>query len=370
MPLLDILFYSFIAVIGVQAAFYLGFFSKFIFEKNAKKKPKNIPVSVIICAKNEAKNLQRFLPHILNQDYPTYEVVLINDSSIDNTLDVMEHFEAQYDNIKIVNVRNIEAFWANKKYALTLGIKAAKYDTLLFTEANSKPISNQWIRQMSSHFYDSKTIVIGYSTYKRIKGSFLNTLIRFDNLLSGLQYLSFAQIGMPYMGVGKNLAYHRDTFYEARGFMNHIDINSGEDKLFVNEIATSKNTSICITKDSFTETLPKTKFKDWILQKRRHLNTVSRYKTKFKIVLSLFYLSQLFFWALGILLLIFAFNWNIVLTLIIFRFLIFYLALGKTAKKLNEKGLLLWLSFLDFFLINTQIIIFIKNLISKPHHWK
>lgn len=370
MQLLDILFYSFIAVICVQTAFYLGVFSRFAFRKFKSKKPKNIPVSVIICAKNEAENLQNFLPHILNQDYPDYEVVLINDSSIDHTLEVMEQFEAQHNNVKIVNVKNIEAFWANKKYALTLGIKAAKNSYLLFTDADCKPLSNQWIREMSAHFSNTKTIIIGYSSYKHIKGSFLNILIRFENLLTATQYFSYAIMGMPYKGVGRNLAYQTETFYAARGFMNHIDINSGEDDLFVNEIATDKNTTICSTKNSFTESLPKTTFKDWILQKRRHISTANRYKLKDKILLSFFYTSQLLFWVLVIILLYFSFNWTIVLILIAFRFALQYLILGKASLKLNEKGLLPLLPLLDFFLINMQLIIFIKNLISKPHHWK
>ncbi|WP_338732930.1 glycosyltransferase [Mangrovimonas cancribranchiae] len=370
MQFIDIVFYSFIVVVCIQTVFYLGIFSKFAFEKIKHKKAKTIPVSVIICAKNEAENLQNFLPSILEQDYPNFEVILINDSSRDHTLDVMEQFEKQYNNIKIVNVRNIEAFWANKKYALTLGIKAAKNNTLLFTDADCKPVSNKWISDMSSHFSHTKTIVIGYGAYKRIKGSFLNMLIRFETLLTATQYFSYASLGMPYMAVGRNLAYRSETFYDARGFMNHIDINSGDDDLFINEIATGKNTAICVTKTSFTESLPKTTFKDWVLQKRRHISTAHRYKLKHKILLSTFYASQFLFWGLAIALLLTTFNWPIVLSLVLFRFLLLYLILGKTSKKLNEKGLLAILPILELFLISMQMVIFIKNLISKPHHWK
>ncbi len=370
MQTLDIIFYTFIVVICVQTIYYLGIFSKFAFSKVKTPKPNDLPVSVIICAKNEADNLTHFLPSIIKQDYPNFEIVLINDNSHDETLDVMEHFQQLHNNIKIVNVKNVEAFWGKKKYALTLGIKAAKNEHLLFTDADCKPVSNQWIREMSSHFSDSKAIILGYGAYKRKKGSLLNQLIRFETLLTAMQYFSYACAGIPYMGVGRNLAYKSDTFYKANGFINHMDVYSGDDDLFVNETATSKNTAICASKNSFTMSPPKTNFNAWIRQKRRHISTAGRYKKKHKILLAIFYLSQILFWLLTIILLAFLFNWPIVLGLVGFRLLLQYIVIGKTAQKLNEKGLLPLLPFLEIVLISVQLTIFIQNKISKPHHWK
>lgn len=370
MLILDVLLYTFIVVIIVQAFYYLGIFQKFSFSKTSPASNKNFPVSVIICAKNEAQNLRTFLPSILQQDYPNFEVILINDSSSDDTLEVMEAFKAVNDFIKIVDVKNVEAFWGNKKYALTLGIKAAKNKHLLFTDADCKPVSKQWITEMCSQFSDTKSIVIGYGGYQKIKGSFLNKVIRYETLLTATQYLSYAKIGIPYMAVGRNLAYHSDTFYEARGFMSHIDLNSGDDDLFVNESATSKNTAVCTSANSFTLSKPKTTFSSWILQKRRHVSTAYRYKTKHKIALGLFYISQILFWILATLLLALQYQWMLVAGLVTLRFIIIYTILGLSAKKLNETDLLILLPFLELFLIVSQFFIFIKNLIAKPHHWK
>lgn len=152
MILLDVVFYSFVVVVVIQVIYYGVLFGSFAFSDAEKRASKKIPVSILICAKNEAKNLKQFLPSVLNQSYSNFEVVLINDASIDNTLEVMESFAKTHNNIKIVNVENNEAFWANKKYALTLGIKAAKYDHLLFTDADCKVISNNWISEITSHF--------------------------------------------------------------------------------------------------------------------------------------------------------------------------------------------------------------------------
>lgn len=370
MSLLDLLFYTFIVVVFIQVIFHIFFFGKFAFFKPKKKAQKNIAVSVIICAKNEAKNLKLFLPSIISQDYPEFEIILINDASYDDSLEIMENFARNHHNIKIVNVENIEAFWGNKKYAITLGIKASKNDFLLFTDADCKPLSKYWIKQMTSHFSNNKSIILGYGSYSKIKNSLVNKLIRFETLVTAIHYFSFAKIGIPYMGVGRNLAYRKETFFNAKGFMNHMNILSGDDDLFINQVATNNNTDICISKNSFTESVPKTSFKSWFKQKRRHISTANHYKFKHKLLLFLIYTSNFLFWILAIILLVLKFNWLIVISLFILRLIIQYVIIGLSSKKLNETDLLVALPFLDFFLMITQLTIFINNLIAKPNHWK
>ncbi len=370
MFLLDLLYYTFIAVVSIQVFFYLLFFGRYTYTKPKKQTQSNIPVSVIICAKNEAENLKTFLPSIIAQDYPDFEIVLINDASRDETAEVMEHYAKLHDHIKIVTVRNTEAFWGNKKYALTLGIKAAKNNLLLFTDADCKPTSKLWIKKMSKHFNDKKTIILGYGSYAKHKKSLLNKLIRFETLMTATLYFSFAKLGIPYMGVGRNLAYTKDQFFNANGFVNHMKILSGDDDLFINQVATKQNTAICFSKGSFTESLPKTSLDDWFKQKRRHVSTAKHYKFIHKILLTLIYFSQFLFWSTAILLFISGFNLNIVIPLFICRLLIQYIILGLSAKKLGETDVLFLLPFLEIFLIISQLAIFINNLISKPNHWK
>ncbi|WP_347924606.1 glycosyltransferase [Pontimicrobium sp. SW4] len=369
MIVLDVLFYTFIIVVLIQLFFYGVLFSKFSFHKYQNKKQKNIAVSILVCAKNEAENLKEFIPLILKQNYPTFELVLINDNSNDDTLDIMKSFQLVHDNIKIVDVKPIEAFWGNKKYALTLGIKASSNNFLLFTDADCKPLSNNWIKEMSSHFTNKKTIVLGYGAYNKTKG-LVNKLIRFETLLTAIQYFSYTKIGMPYMAVGRNLAYRKETFFEARGFMNHMSVRSGDDDLFVNQVANASNTAICISKDSFTESIPESSLSEWFVQKKRHVSTSKFYKLKHKFLLGLFYLSQFLFWLLSIILLIILFKWKVVLSLFILRFIVQFVVVGLSAKKLNEKDLVILLPFLELFLIVSQLIIFISNITSKQGRWK
>jgi hypothetical protein len=222
---------------------------------------------------------------------------------------------------------------------------------------------------MSCQFSEETSIVLGYGAYDKIKNSFLNKLIRFETLMTAIQYFSYAKNGLPYMGVGRNLAYTKTLFFKANGFANHMHLKSGDDDLFINQNATLQNSTLQFTKNSFTTSVPKTSFKEWVLQKRRHVSTATHYKPIHKFLLGLYYISQLAFWSLAFLLFSFTFLWKIVLGIVIFRTGLHYLVIAKSAQKLAEKDLIIWTPFLEVFLIFVQLFIFIKNLTSKPTHW-
>lgn len=368
--MLTITFYFFIFIVAIQLFYYLIIFGKFAFAKAQKSTPKRIPISVIVCAKNEGENVAKFVPLLAQQDYPDFEIVLIDDASSDNTLDLFEAFEKQYPNIRLVKVENNEAFWGNKKFALTLGIKAAKNEYLLFTDADCYPSSKNWIKEMSSQFTMNKTIVLGYGAYDKIAGSFLNKIIRFETMLTAVQFFSWAKTGRPYMGVGRNLAYKREEFFNVNGFIDHMKIRSGDDDLFINQAAKGKNTTVCYSPESFTYSQPKLTFKDWFNQKRRHVSTAKLYKAYDRTQLAVFYGSQLLFLLLPIVLLAFQYQWIIVLGLIGFRYLFAWITLGFSAGKLKEKDVMYWFPVIEITLIFTQANIFLTNIFSKPVHWK
>lgn len=363
------IFYFFVAIVAIQFIYYVIVFGKFAFAKAQKSNPKRIPISVIVCAKNEAENVEKFIPLLAEQDYPDFELVLIDDASSDNTLELFEGFVKRYPNVKLVKVENNEAFWGNKKFALTLGIKAAKYEYLLFTDADCRPVSKNWIAEMSSQFTIDKTIVLGYGAYEKLPG-FLNKLIRFETMLTAVQYFSWAKTGKPFMGVGRNLAYKREEWLNVRGFMDHMKVRSGDDDLFINQAANGKNTAICFTPDSFTYSEPKKSFREWFTQKRRHVSTSGHYKSSDKAQLGVFYTTQLLFVLAAIVLLAFQFEWMIVAGLIGFRYLFTWLTLGLSAGKLREKDVVYFYPVIELALIFTQLNVFFSNIFSKPVHWK
>lgn len=366
------LLYALAAVILIQCIYYLGIFGSLVFKKPVLKTEKSldVPVSVIIWIKNNEQELRENLPYFLNQHYKTFQIVLINDASHDDSLEVMETFAAQHKNVKIVNVENNENFWGKKKYALTLGIKAATYEPLIFTSIDSVPESAEWLQLMVNGLLSGKSIVLGYSGYKTGKKSFLNTFSRFDNMLFSLKYLSLANIGIPYIGTGINMGYQRSIFFQANGFVKHLHLRTGEDHLFVNEMATKENTGIVVKPGSFIKTAPPPTFKRWFQTKRNIMGLVSFYQSKHKTILRLFSLSQGLFWLLSIILLAFRFQLWVVLAMLSFHFIIMTLTLRKASKMFNEPLSWMAIPFLEFFLMMNQFIIFILNSFSKPSHWR
>jgi len=364
------LFYFFIAIVVIQVFYYLGIFGKFAFAKPQDITSKKLPVSVIVCAKNEEENVKKFIPLLADQNYPDFEIVLIDDASSDETLEVFEQFEQQYPNIRLVKVQNNEAFWGNKKYALTLGIKASKKEYLLFTDADCYPTSKNWITAMTSQFTMNKTIVLGYGGYEKVERSLLNKIIRFETVLTAVQYFSWAKLGLPYMGVGRNLAYKKEEFFNVNGFIEHIQIRSGDDDLFINQAANKNNTTISYTPESFTYSKPKETYREWFTQKRRHISTAEHYKFFDKMQLGLFFISQLFFFILVIVLLAFQFQWIAVLAILATRYTVAWTVIGFSAGKLKENDIKVWFPIVEIMLIFTQINIFITNIFSKPVYWK
>ena len=364
-------FIAFCAIILIQFLFYIFFYLKFSNKSFTSKNRNYSPISVIICAKNEAKNLAENLPFIAKQNYPSFEIVLVDDFSTDNSLEIMEQFQRNFSskNCTITITSPNKNLREGKKNALSAGIKTAKHEYLLLTDADCKPNSEFWISSLSENFSNEKAIVLGYGAYQKIENSFLNKIIRFETLLTALQYFSYANIGKAYMGVGRNIAYKKEQFVKINGFEKHENILSGDDDLFINEIATKTNVVTCLSANSFTISKPETVFKNWIKQKRRHITTANYYKPNHQILLGLFYLSQISFWILACTLLILSIYPAATIILIVLRFILWYATILKSANQLQEKDLIRYAPLYEFSIIFIQLYLFIRNLISAPKNW-
>lgn len=353
----------------VQLIYYLFIFSKLAFYKMQNQVSKTHPVSLIICARNELKNLRINLPLILEQDYPDYQVIVVNDCSWDESGKALEEYEDLYPRLKVVTIQEQERYKHGKKFALALGIKAATNEILLLTDADCRPAGKKWLMEMTKNISEVKDIVIGYGAYQKTSG-LLNKWIRFDTVFNAIQYLSRAMSGNAYMGVGRNLCYKRSLFFKNKGFASHYHILSGDDDLFVNETATSKNVSVELTPESFTFSKPKESFGSWLNQKKRHISTGNLYKPSHQFMLGLFYLSHVFFYLTLAALLILKIKPEIVISAYAFRLLIQLLIFGKSMQKLNELDILWLIPVFDIFIVLIYPILAISNMFIKNKKWK
>ena len=354
----------FTTVIALQVLYYLFFFLRLAIYKKPKKTVQvEHPISVVICARDEAHNLANTLPGVLVQAYSTtHEVVLVNDNSEDETKYLLDEFKKSFKNLNPVLLTQGAKMIAGKKFPLSMGIKSAKNETLLLTDADCIPASEHWMRLMQDGYNEGKEIVLGYGAYKK-KPGLLNKLIRFETFHTALQYFSYALAGLPYMGVGRNLSYKRELFIKNKGFSSINQIPSGDDDLFINQVANRRNTAIVIDHDAHTLSEPKITFKDWMTQKYRHYTTSKFYKKKHVFLLGLYSLSQFLVYPSLILALVFTKAYFLLIGLWACRMIVQGLILRGAMKKLNELDLWPWFILLDIWS-------FFYYLFTLPSVWK
>ncbi|MGN6196681.1 MAG: glycosyltransferase [Ginsengibacter sp.] len=366
----NVIFLGFCIITFIQLFYYLFFFLRLALHKAI---PKNIsqthPVSVIICSRDEAANLVKNLPGALVQKYKTtHEVIVVNDNSLDESKYILEEYQRRFKQLKLVELKQEARFIPGKKFPLSVGIKTAKHEVVLLTDADCVPASELWIEKMQDGFYDGIEIVLGYGPLHKKKG-FFNKMVRWETFHTALQYLSYAKSGMAYMGVGRNLSYKKSVFFRHKGFSAHNHVPGGDDDLFINNAATKKNTAIAIDKDSFTLSEPAKTWKQWIRQKKRHYTTSKYYKPLHKFLLGLYAFSLFLFYPLFIVSL-FIFNWKLTLLVFAIRFLVQAFVIFKTTNKLDEKDLFPWFVFFDAWMF-FYYFMFSTALFKKPaKKWK
>lgn len=354
----------------VQILYQLIVFSRLAFYKENKEMATNYqPVSVVISAHDEDYNLRKNLPLILKQDYPNFEVVVVNHASTDDTAQLLSDLKREFDNLQIVTINQDLNFFKGKKFPLSIGIKSAKNEILLLTDADCKPNSNNWIKMMSKNYTSKTEVILGYAPYAKSPG-LLNLIIRYDTFIIGLQYLSYALMGIPYMGVGRNLSYRKSIFYKNKGFTSHYNISSGDDDLFIKQVSTKTNTKIEISEDSFMFSEPKKTFSSWFTQKQRHLSTSSYYSPLFKILLGGFSLSLLFYYISLFLLIVNNVLLIPTLSIIAVVFATKFFIQKKATSKLHENQILLFSLFGDIVYLILMSIISILSIIRKHNNWK
>ncbi len=361
----EIVFIVFCAVTLIQLFYYLFFFLRLaLYNPGVKATSHTHPVSVIICARDEAANLAKNLPGSLVQEYrTTHEVIVVDDNSFDDSKYLLEEFHKKFKQLHILELKQEAMLIPGKKFPLSMGIKAAKYEIVLLTDADCVPASEFWIDKMQAAYNDETEIVLGYGAYYK-KPGLLNKVLRWETFHTALQYLSYALAGLAYMGVGRNLSYKKTIFFRHKGFSAHNHVASGDDDLFINMAATRRNTKISIDKESFTLSEPAKTWRQWIKQKRRHYSTGKYYRPLHKFLLGWYSFSHFLFYPLLAATIIF-FNWQWALIVFGVRFLMQAIIFYPLAKKLDEKDLYPLFLFFDVWMF-FYYLLFAVSLIKKP----
>jgi glycosyltransferase involved in cell wall biosynthesis len=335
----QVVFYVFCLVTLIQLLYYWLLFNKVAgYKKPDRPQSQQHPVTMVICARDEAANLAKNLPGVLVQTYPTtHEVIVVNHNSQDETRYLLDELKKQFKQLQVVNLEQEAKGIPGKKYPLSIGIKEAKHEIILLTDADCVPASEHWLWKMQDAYTNGVEVVLGYGAFYKRPGM-LNKLIRFETFHTALQYFSLALAGLPYMGVGRNLSYKKNLFLRNKGFSSINHVLSGDDDLFINQIANKHNTGIVLDPEAFTLSEPKKTFSEWIQQKNRHYTTGKFYKPVHKFLLGMQSLTHTLFYPLLIVSALF-YDWRISLAFFAIRSITQALVYYKAMQKLDEKDL-------------------------------
>ncbi|HRD53822.1 MAG TPA: glycosyltransferase [Flavobacteriales bacterium] len=352
----------------VLLAYHAVMFARLAFGKRTVQPDRDLPISVVICARNEARTLEELIPALMQQDHREFEVVVVNDRSDDDTWEILQWMKPQYPRMKPVNIQADERFNYGKKIALGVGVRSAKHPQVLLTDADCIPASNDWISLMAAGFHNGRSIVIGHSPYAKSPG-LGSVLERYDGAIKAMQYMGFAQAGVPYMGVGRNLGYASEVFFGTVGPRRHNHLMSGDDDLLINEVARRGNTAVVADPRAFTTTRPTPDLPTWIRRKRRHYTTAVHYRFGHQVLLMLLPLARMAFWAALVLLLIkqrwleAAIGIGVQLALI--------QPVAIAALRRLQAGAIAWLALpLEWLFLLLDPLLYTSTILVKPKRWK
>ncbi len=357
MYLIISLIVTFIYVIStlVQSAFYVFMMAQWSKKQtNILSRNQVTPISVIVAAHNEEENLVKLIPILLDQNHHDFEVIVAVDRSNDESLAYLTALKATDNRLNFIDIKKTPSNYSHKKYALSEAIKIAKNNLLVFTDADCTPVSQDWLSIVAASFKDKTEIAIGYSPYLKISG-LLNRFIRYETLLTAIQYFTFSKAGIGYMGVGRNMAYQRDLFLKNDGYSTHRHITGGDDDLFIGRLANQHNVSTYYGNQAFVNTLPEQSWGNYFKQKRRHLSVGKHYKQSHQILLTMLGVSQIMFWLTFVILATIKINLPLLVLCFAIRILLQNAFFIKGTREIGDNFEYIWILFLD--LIHTLFLI-------------
>lgn len=356
----------------IQLVYYYVIYGRFAFHrKKSALGFRDIPVSVVIVVRDDAALAVQNLPQLLDQQYSSFEIVIVNDRSRDeNSLQAIREYKDRYPNIKLVDLSTAVSTSRGKKMAISMGVKCATYDHILLTAPNCKPSSRQWLSKMAQNFQFQQKIVLGYNTFEKKKGLYSHFLL-YDNLVGAVQYFAHALMHSTYRGDLNNLAFVRPLFYKQNGFIAYNHLLYGEEDIFVHRASTPNNVAVEYDPDAATLQQHTPSYGYWRLHKVSLYFTRKYNSTKNRLLLSGYELTNLLFYALLALSIVASLHQPTALYITagiaVLRIASLYVVMGISAARLQEKQNIPSLLFYDFlFAILTPLL----WLSAKLHHKK
>lgn len=362
--ILSILFTS----LGMEIFYHIFYIRSLRKEKNKKPIQNTEPLSIVICSKNESSYLEENLPLFLEQDYKDYEIIVVNDGSFDDTETILAQYQLKYPHLRTTKIPVDEKFHHNKKLAITIGIKAAKNEHLIFSSIRNKPSGNNWLKTLMRSW--DKGVIMGYANFENKKG-FLHNFLKFDLLLKSIKSSSFALSGNPHSGNGNNLGYKKADFFRNKGFAKQAHFEAGYDHLMVQQLGKLSGNSVCNHPNAKVNLCSENKLEQWTEINQQYYKCRKYFSRKTKLIIDTETLSKVIFYSFFIYALFFT-DLYIFLAFAFFLRTISIISFTKICTShLKEENLFLSSCIYDIFVLFSRLYFLCTNFIfSKRNQWK
>ncbi len=302
--------------------------------------PEAQSVSVIVVVNDDLDYIENTLPLLLQQKYDLpYQVVVVNDMpELEETSDMLKVLTERFPNLYVTTIRENHHFKHTRKLAYTIGIKAARYDCLLFTTTHDIPANDKWLGLMSKGFVSRHSLVLGYNRIQR-KPGFLNRLERTVNIFTSLPMFAAAVSGKPFLARSGNMGFTRQLFFDNHGYCKYLRLNSGENDLFLQRVRKFADTSVILSPSAATEHLFAPRYSIWYNRRKFDTYTYRYYPASLRLFLGMEHLFRILFWGSALTLIIMQVPWMWIISVLLIglRILLMSLVFRKLSKRTQEK---------------------------------
>lgn len=333
-------------------------------------------VSVIIVTNNSADALKTGLLQILEQDYPLFEVVVVNENSTDDTEFVLYVLKKNYSNLTVINLGRNDNNFESYKFSLSIGIRSAKYSYCLLTNVSCTPQGYNWLDKMMEPVNNNNQckIVTGMVSREKSKYGLLNAIVRYDESLSCVNLISYTNLGNAYTSCGMNMIYEKDFFISHGGFIAQYTKMCSQEDYFVHRFSNKKNTATVVDNEAKLLLPPINSFGTFCRTKFATSLSHKALKGSSKVLLATLPLSSFLFYVLLGILFFFSFPWQYILIFIVAKWISQIVFSTKQRRKTSAKKIV-WVApfmeiffFLFNFIIRVRVLFYRKK--EKKIRWK
>ena len=318
----------------------------------------------LVAIKNESLQIEEFLSNLEVIHNRTQNCcIIIDDYSDDLEYEKTKEIISKFEWVKLIQSKSKKG----KKHALRQVFLSYPENNFILLDADCRPISHEWLTQMQSQL-NSNDIVLGYGPFFK-ENSFLNKLIRFEASWIAAQYFGYALRGIPYMGVGRNMAVKSTLYNILDKSIKGKEIQSGDDDMLVQALQKDSNVGIVTTKESFVYSKAESTYTSYLNQKRRHISTSSYYKPVHKALLGGIAICQILFYPV-LFISIFYLTTKVWLSLFLIKWLSSWYYFYAISKRLDEHDLKNIGPFMEIIYSFHLIILALSSFARRTVQWK